>query len=176
MGSTGAIPPQKRLCFYPLSCRYQLQTAWSVFASKTLGPNPNLSKLWCPSLTRELLQVDFVQVGPFPRADHCQTTIHGWVTFCNLQQKFTRLMQKKQKNNDCVHAHTHTRHRRREGAGLQRGSCVHCPAGWVEKLILPGSRNVSWQSVFLRCIYRDWKRTHGHIHAHTFDTYLYNDS
>lgn len=77
-------PPKNVVSFFsPAGTRYRL-----------LGQSL-LLKLWVqtqiylsyesPSLTRELLQ-DLVQVGDFPRADHCQTTIHGWLTFCNLQQ------------------------------------------------------------------------------------------
>lgn len=46
-----------------------------------------------------------------------------------------------------------------------------CPAGWVEKLILPGSRNVSWAYAMPQCIlqyiYRNW------IHAYAYTQNLY---
>lgn len=152
MGATGAIPPPKKCCFFLLSCRYQVPTALSVFASKTLGPNPNLPnhpKLWESQLDKRATS-RLTSSGRFshswPLSDY-----HTWLT--DVLQ-FT------------------AGHRRGKGAGLQRGSCVHCPAGWVEKLILPSSRNVSWQSVFLRCIYRNWKHIHGRIHAQTFDTLI----
>lgn len=47
-----------------------------------------------------------------------------------------------------------------------------CPAGWVEKLILPGSRNVSWAyampQCFLQYIYRNWI-----VHMHTHRTFTF---
>lgn len=45
----------------------------------------------------------------------------------------------------------HTQKHRDLGSRLAEGQLLHCPAWWVEKLILPGSKNVSWVYVRPEC-------------------------